>query len=77
MNPAAFQFQIQDPSKPNDPTAKILDPQLDFVTNAAGKTVRFGDLGRNTFKGPSIYKTDISFFKNTSLTERWKLQIST
>jgi carboxypeptidase family protein len=44
------------------------------VTNAAGRTIRFGTLGRNTFTGPSIYNTDFSVFKNTAITETWKLQ---
>jgi Carboxypeptidase regulatory-like domain len=45
------------------------------VTNAAGNTIRFGKLGRNTFNGPSIWNTDISVFKNTKITESTKLQL--
>jgi Carboxypeptidase regulatory-like domain/TonB dependent receptor len=60
LNPAAFSV---------DPT------RLVSVKNAAGNTISFGTLGRNTFTGPNIYNTDLSLFKNTALTERWKLQI--
>ncbi len=45
------------------------------VTNAAGNTIRFGTLGRNTFRGPSIFNTDVSVFKNTRITENTKVQI--
>jgi len=37
------------------------------ITNAAGQAVKFGNLGRNTFKGPAIYNTDFSVFKNAHL----------
>jgi hypothetical protein len=45
------------------------------VTNAAGTTIRFGDLPRNSFRGPGFIRTDFSVFKNTGLTERLKMQI--
>jgi carboxypeptidase family protein/TonB-dependent receptor-like protein len=45
------------------------------IINAAGNTVRFGSLGRNTFRGPSIFNTDVSVFKNTRITENTKLQL--
>ncbi len=45
------------------------------VTNAAGHTIRFGTLGRNTFRGPSIFNTDVSVFKNTRITENTKVQL--
>jgi hypothetical protein len=48
---------------------------LGSVRNLAGNTVRFGTLGRNTFRGPSIWNTDLSIFKNTGLTEGLKAQI--
>jgi hypothetical protein len=48
---------------------------LSSVTNAAGNTIRFGSLGRNTFRGPAIFNTDISVFKNTRVTEKSKLQL--
>lgn len=59
-----------------NPAAFSTDPaRLVSVKNAAGNTISFGTLGRNTFRGPSIYNTDVSFFKNTAVTEHWKLQI--
>jgi hypothetical protein len=45
------------------------------VTNAAGNTIRFGTLGRNTFRGPGIFNTDLSIFKNTRVTEGSKVQL--
>src|SRR5205085_4411201 len=52
LNPAAFSV---------DPSA------LTSVKNAAGNTITFGSLGRNTFRGPNIFNTDLSLFKNTTL----------
>jgi outer membrane receptor protein involved in Fe transport len=34
----------------------------------------FGDVGRNTFRGPKFWNTDFSVFKSFSLTERFKTQ---
>lgn len=48
---------------------------LRSVTNAAGTVIKYGNLGRNTFTGPSIYNTDMSVFKNTQITENVKLQL--
>jgi hypothetical protein len=45
------------------------------VVNAAGRSICSGSLGRNTFRGPSIYNTDASLFKNTKLGERFNMQI--
>lgn len=45
------------------------------VTNAAGRTIFIGSLGRNTFRGPAIYNTDLSVFKNTAITEKTKIQL--
>ncbi len=45
------------------------------VTNDAGNTIRFGTLGRNTFRGPAIFNTDVSVFKNTRVTEKTKVQV--
>jgi len=45
------------------------------VTNAAGQTISYGNLGRNTFNGPAIWNTDLSLFKNTNLTENVRAQI--
>lgn len=44
------------------------------VTNAAGQVIKFGNLGRNTFRGQAIWDTSFSLFKNFSVTEKWKLQ---
>jgi hypothetical protein len=46
------------------------------ITNQAAQVVRFGNLGRNTFRGPSIWNTDLSVFKNTHLpiTENTRFQ---
>ena len=45
------------------------------VTNAAGRTIRFGSLPRNSFRGPGFIRTDMSLFKNTGLTENVKMQL--
>jgi hypothetical protein len=34
-----------------------------------------GDAGRNLFHGPGINNTDMSFYKDTQITERVKLQL--
>ena len=66
----------------NVPAGRFLNPAafstsvgFTSVTNSAGQTVSFGSLGRNTFRGPSIFNTDLSFFKNTNLTESVRAQI--
>ncbi|MEP6706369.1 MAG: TonB-dependent receptor [Pyrinomonadaceae bacterium] len=67
----------------NVPPGRILNPaafdtnsaNFNTVTNAAGRTIRFGNLGRNTFTGPSIFTTDASIFKNTKLSEMLTMQI--
>src|SRR5262249_30899239 len=41
------------------------------VTNLAGKLVCFGNTRRNRFTGPHYFRTDISFFKEFILTERF------
>ncbi|MGI9067331.1 MAG: carboxypeptidase regulatory-like domain-containing protein [Pyrinomonadaceae bacterium] len=43
--------------------------------NPAGTVIRYGSLPRNTFKGPSIWNTDLSLFKTTPLTESVRAQI--
>jgi len=43
--------------------------------NPAGTVIQFGNLGRNTFTGPAIWNTDLSLFKNTSLTESVRAQV--
>lgn len=59
LNPAAFSTAVGTTS----------------ITNAAGQVISWGSLGRNTFRGPSIWNTDMSFFKNTQLTEWLDSQI--
>lgn len=59
LNPAAFSTSVG----------------ITSVTNSAGQVVRFGNLGRNNFRGPSIWNTDLSFFKNTMITEALKFQL--
>ncbi len=63
MNAAAF----------GGPTGACPGPNC--VVNAAGTTIRFGTLPRNSFRGPGFVRTDFSVFKNTGLTERLKMQI--
>jgi hypothetical protein len=45
------------------------------VTNAAGRSICSGSIGRNTFRGPAIFNTDASIFKNTMLIEKVNMQI--
>lgn len=42
-----------------------------FVPNAVGT---FGDLGKNTFRGPGFFDTDLGLIKDTKLTEKTTLQ---
>jgi hypothetical protein len=44
------------------------------LTNASGQAIRFGNLGRNTFRGPSLWFADMSLFKNFRVMEKYKLQ---
>lgn len=50
-------------------------PPSGRVTNLSGGIVRFGNAGRNIFRGPSRYNTDFSLFKNTTLYEGVTLQL--
>ncbi len=66
----------------NVPAGRFLNPAafstsvgLTTVTNAAGQTIRYGSLGRNTFRGPSIFLTNLSLIKNTSIREHLNFQI--
>ena len=43
--------------------------------NAAGTVISYGNERRNAFRGPAIWNTDASLFKNTMLNERLRLQI--
>jgi hypothetical protein len=35
----------------------------------------FGNLGRNTFRGPAVFNMDVSLFKGFTLREGWVLQL--
>jgi len=73
LNPAAFTtapllYPAQcDPNQP-DPT---IFPNANFCTT------NFGDLGRNTFRGPSQANFDFSLIKNFHITERQALRFTT
>jgi len=43
--------------------------------NAAGTVIRFGNEPRNAYRSPAIWNTDVSLFKNTTLTEKLKMQV--
>jgi hypothetical protein len=65
----------------NVPANRYLNPAafsgtqgITTVTNAAGTTISYGNLGRNTFRGPAQWFADMSISKNTSITEKWRLQ---
>ncbi|HEY0460499.1 MAG TPA: TonB-dependent receptor [Pyrinomonadaceae bacterium] len=65
----------------NVPVGRLLNPAafsvtqgITTVTNSRGNTISFGNLGRNTFRGPKQWFTDMSLFKNTTITEKWRFQ---
>jgi len=59
LNPAAFT------------TAPLLYPaSANPINNSNFCTTAFGDLGRNTYRGPSQQNWDFSLLKNFQLTER-------
>jgi hypothetical protein len=41
---------------------------------ARPKTGTFGNMGRNSLRGPGVNKWDLALFKNFHLAERWQLQ---
>ena len=43
--------------------------------NAAGTVISFGNEKRNAFRGPAIWNTDVSVFKNTAIRENLRFQI--
>jgi len=45
------------------------------LTNLAGNTFPVGTLARNFFTGPARINTDLSLFKTTAITERFKAQL--
>ena len=64
LNPASF----TDGSNPANPGSICYN-------NLAGNQFCYGDSGRNHFTGPGYFRTDMSVFKNLSLTERIKMQL--
>ena len=44
------------------------------VNIASGLTQRFGNVGRNSLRGPGFFNVDASLFRTISFTERFKLQ---
>lgn len=56
------------------PHAELIERWFDtnrFVQNAPGT---FGNLGKNTMRGPRFFNTDLAVIKNTQITERVRLQ---
>ena len=51
------------------------DPKSVCYNNLAGNQFCYGDSGRNHFTGPGYFHTDMSIFKNLSITERLKMQL--
>lgn len=41
---------------------------------ARPKSGTFGNMGRNSIRGPGVNKWDLALFKNFQLTERWRMQ---
>ncbi len=69
-------FANRAPGRYLNPAAFSLTANLTTLpANAAGAVIRYGDLRRNTFRGPAIWNTDASLFKTTQITERVKAQI--
>ena len=64
LDPAGF----DDGSSPADPNSIC-------YTNLAGNQFCYGDSGRNRFTGPGYFRTDMSLFKNLTITERVSMQI--
>ena len=74
----------------NTQTADLVKPQVkilggigrgaswfDPTAFAPVTAVRYGTLGRNTMRGPSVFNMDASIFRNFKLTERFMLQFRT
>jgi len=47
---------------------------FDTAAFARPRGVRFGNVGRNTMRGPTLVNTDLSLFRSFNLTERFNLQ---
>jgi hypothetical protein len=50
------------------------NPYFDPNAFAAVTSVRFGTSGRDIIRGPGLFNTDLSLFRDFSVTERFKLQ---
>jgi hypothetical protein len=50
------------------------NPYFDPNAFAAVTAVRFGTSGRDIIRGPGLFNTDLSLFRDFSVTERFKLQ---
>jgi hypothetical protein len=64
LNPVSF----TDGSNPANPGSICYN-------NLAGNQFCYGDSGRNHFTGPGYFRTDMSVFKNLSITESVKMQL--
>jgi hypothetical protein len=63
---------VGDPSIPADaPRNQVGPPVTAFAVQPYGRP---GNLGRNTFTGPTYYNTDINLLKNTRISERVGVQ---
>jgi hypothetical protein len=50
------------------------DSYFDPTAFAPVTAVRYGNVGRNTLRGPGVFNLDASLFRNFKLTEKWALQ---
>jgi Carboxypeptidase regulatory-like domain/TonB dependent receptor-like, beta-barrel len=69
--------QTPDQIKPKVETfGKVGDDGTWFDTSAFARVtaVRFGNVGRNTMRGPGVVNTDLSLFRTFKITERFNLQ---
>jgi hypothetical protein len=69
--------QTPDQVKPAvEKLGKVADDGAWFDTSAFARPtgVRFGNVGRNTMRGPGVVNTDLSLFRAFKLTERFDLQ---
>lgn len=63
---------VGDPSIPaNAPLNQVGPPITAFAVQPFGRP---GNLGRNTFTGPTFYSTDLNLIKNMAFNERFRLQ---
>jgi hypothetical protein len=69
--------QTPDQMKPTvDKLGKVGDDGTWFDTSAFGRPsgVRFGNVGRNTMRGPGVVNMDLSLFRTFKATERFQVQ---